>query len=48
MAKKLLQTKELIRDLMIDAFKGAFPEVKEVSNFPIVVENFQIPKGEKL
>ena len=45
MAKKLLQTKELIRDLMIDAFKGAFPEVKDVSNFPIVVENFQISEG---
>lgn len=46
MAKKLLQTKELIRDLMIDAFKYVLPEVKELQSFPMLVDNIILSKKE--
>ena len=46
MAKKLLQTKELIRDLMIDAFKYALPEVKNLQSFPMLVDNIILSEKE--
>lgn len=46
MAKKLLQTKELVRDLMIDAFQSAFPEIKELQSFPMLVDNIILSQVE--
>ena len=46
MAKKLLQTKELIRDLMIDTFKSAHPEVKNLQSFPSLVNNIILSEQE--
>ena len=42
--KKLLQTKEFVKELMIDAFKDAIPEVRELQTFPMIVRNIQIPE----
>lgn len=42
--KKLLQTKEFIKELMIDAFKDAIPDVREFQTFPMIVRDIQIPK----
>ena len=42
--KKLLQTKEFVKELMIDAFKNAIPEVRELQTFPMIVRDIQIPE----
>lgn len=42
--KKLLQTKEFVKELMIDAFKDAIPEVRELQTFPMIVRDIQLPE----
>jgi hypothetical protein len=39
MAQKTIQTKEDIRRKMIDVFGQAFPSIKNLSNFPMIVMN---------
>ena len=39
MSQKTIQTKEDIRRKMIDVFGQAFPSIKNLSNFPMIVMN---------
>lgn len=38
--EKLLQTKEYVKELMMNRFKSVFPDLDTVENFPILVKNF--------
>lgn len=39
--KKLLQTKEAIKNLMIEKFQSILPEIKHLANYPIIATNIK-------